>query len=121
MRSFRTLIAGGLLALALAGCASGLASMGGPTPPAQATTVAGAELAFTTAARLETLWLQSGKATPAMAAQAKTLREAVYSDIVVGRTAVANGDSAAIATGLALFNQALPAFSGYVAQHGGTP
>ena len=118
MRSIRTLVAGAFLALALAGCGGGLASLG-ITTPGQATSVAAAEQAFTVAANLETVWLKSGKATPAQASQAKALREAVYSDLVVARTAVANNDSAAIATGLALYNQALPVFTAYIANHGG--
>lgn len=116
---FRALIAGAL-ALALAGCASGLSSLGTSTP-GQANTVAAAEIAYTKAANLETLWLQSGKATAPQAKFAKNLEAAVYDDVVAGRTAVANKDSAAIAVALKLFNQALPEFTGYIVNNGGKP
>lgn len=122
MRNLRTLIAGALFALALSGCASTLSAVTGPPSAAEATTVAAAEVAFTTAVKAETLWLNSGKATAAQASQAKAYRQAVYDDIVAARTAIANNDSAAVAVSLKLFNQALPAFSGYIAtSSGGKP
>src|SRR5579872_1019625 len=114
---FRSLIAGAF-ALALAGCST-IQNLGTPTP-AQATTVAAAEVAYTAATNLEIAWLQSGKAKPAQAKFAKNLEGAVYADIVAGRTAVANNDSAAVAVALKLFNQALPEFSNYIA-NGGQP
>jgi membrane-bound lytic murein transglycosylase B len=112
MRSYRMLAMAAVLAVA--GCASL-----GTSSPAEATTVAAAEQGYTTAAHLEVVWLNSGKATPAQAQVAKALREAVYADVVAGRTAVASNDSAAIAVALKLFNQALPAFTGYLAGKGG--
>ncbi len=119
----KRLLIAGALALALAGCASssggGIVAIG-HTSPAQATTVAAAEVAYTNAAHLEKTWAESGKATPAQAKFAKDLDNAVYADIVAGRTAVANNDSAAVAVALKLFNQALPELTGYVA-NGGTP
>ena len=122
MRSFKTLVAGALFALALSGCASTLNAVAGPPSAAEATTVAAAEVAFTQAAKAETLWLKSGKATPAQAKVAKAFREAAYADIVAGREAIANNDSAAAAVAVKLFNQALPAFSGtFATSSGGQP
>lgn len=89
------------------------------TTTQQSTAMAQAEIAFTAAAVLEKAWLQSGKATPAQATVAKALREALYADIVAGRTAVANNDSPGIAVALNLFNQALPQFRAYIAKNGG--
>lgn len=123
----KRLLLAGALALALlpslAACAtdpatgSSIISVGTGTV-AESKTVAAAEIAYTQAAQLETLWLQSGKATPAQAKMAKALEGAAYATVVAGRTAVANNDSAAIAVSMKLFNQALPAFTGYLASNG---
>jgi hypothetical protein len=106
----------------LAGCSAiqvGTAIAGAPSTESKVA-VAAAENAFTSAVRLETVWLQSGKATAAQARTAKALREAVYSNIVAARTAAANNDNPGVAVALKLFNQALPVFAGYVA-NGGAP
>ena len=129
MTRMRMLAMAGLACLALAGptmmlsgCgavqAVGDAVTGAPSPATQ-TAVGGLENAFTVAVNTETVWLKSGKATAAQAAVAKTFREAVYADVVAARTAVANHDSPAVAVAINLFNQALPAFTGYIASHGG--
>lgn len=102
--NLRRLAIAGLAALALAGCASLL----GTGSPAEATTVYAAEQAYTGVAHLETVYLGSGVATKAQATFIKNLDSAVYADVVAGRTAVANKDSAAEAVALRLFNQAMP-------------
>lgn len=132
MHRWKMLALAGLAAIALAGCntltdlgswgvtaAGSNAATSASTSPAEATTVAQAEIAFTAAARIETAWLKSGKATPANAKVAKSIRQAVYADLVAARTAVANNDSAAITVALNLFNQALPLFRDYIAKNGG--
>lgn len=121
MRGIRSLAFAAFAALALAGCASTLSAVAGPPSAAEATTVAAAESAYTTAARLETVWLKSGKATAAQAKVAKAFEGAAYADIVAAREAIAANDSAAVAVAMKLFNQALPAFTGYVAKNGGAP
>ncbi len=117
MREIRMCFIGAIAALALGGC-TWMSSLG-TTSPSQAATVGGAEVAYTAAANTATLWVQSGKATKAQAAVAASMDKAVYSDIVVARTAAENNDSAAIATALALYNQAMDAFTGYIASNGG--
>lgn len=121
MRSLRTLALGMFAALALTACASGGGgpiNVGGPVGVQEANTVAQAEIAYTQAAHGETLWLQSGKATPAQAKVAKALEGAVYANVVTGREAVAANDSPTAKIALQLFNQALAAFTGYLAKNG---
>lgn len=124
MHRLRMIAAAGVLAaLALAGCASiesVLPSLGSASP-AQATTCAAAETLYTSAVNGgEIPWLQLSTTTKAQATVAKSVEGAVYADIVVCRTATANGDSPAIATALALFNQAYPAFLEKIGKGGGS-
>lgn len=130
-RSMRKMIMAGLAvmmlassAAALSGCAGTLQNIGnaitGKPTATVATTVGAAENSFTVAVEAETLWLKSGKATPAQAQTAKNLRSAVYADIVTARDAVASGDSPGVAVALKMFNSALPGFTGYISAGGGT-
>jgi hypothetical protein len=109
--------------LALGGCSSTLQDLGnavtGPATPAQATTVGAAEQAYTVALNLGTVWLKSGKATKAQAATAKAMENALYTDLVAARTAVANGDNPGVAAALSMFNQAMPQLTAYIATNGG--
>ena len=86
----------------------------GPVTPEQAQAVAQAEVAYTAAVQLGTVWLKSGKATASQARTAVALEKALYAALVAARTAVANGDSPGAAAALALMGSALPAFTGYI-------
>lgn len=106
MRNLRLIAIAGFAALALASCTT-LQSLTSSSP-AEVTTVYAAEQAYTAAAKLEAAYLNSGAATKAQATFIKNVDNAVYADVVAGRTAAANNDSAAIAVALKLFNQARP-------------
>lgn len=127
MRSLRIAALGALLAcsLAVSGCTTLDALFSKPSASqavTQATTVYQAQAAFTAAAQLEVVWLETGKATKEQAAVAKRLRSVAYEQVVAARDAEAKGDNAAAAVALKLFNQALAAFQGYVrTNNGGGP
>lgn len=127
MKHLRMFAMAGLFALAVAapglsGCSTlqGLGdSITGPPGTAEVTTVYAAEQAYTVAAHTGTIWLKSGKATPAQAATALAIEKAIYGYVEAGRTAAANNDNPGVALALKLFNQAMPQLTGYISKAGG--
>ena len=125
MRRLGLLAAVGALVLLVGGCQTvgdAIQSVGTDLTtarPADASDVAAVEATFTAAAGVATVWAKSGHETPAQAQIVENYRTAIYANIVVARTAVANGDSAAAAVALNLARAGLTALTGYVGTNGG--
>jgi hypothetical protein len=116
MRKFLTafVLAGAMLT---AGCTSGgFAGFGAAVTtktPTQARTVAEATLAATIAEKMLLVYVQSGKADPAVLRQLRVLVPAVHNALVRVQVANKNGDSALTAAALGAFNEALAALNSY--------
>jgi hypothetical protein len=72
--------------------------------PAQANTLAAAELTYTAVAKVAKVYLQSGTASPATAKSIGDLDNQVYAALLAARQAQSSGNSPAIAAALQVFN-----------------
>lgn len=121
----RSLLAAGIAcawSAQLAGCVSlerAASSLSGPSTNSQLNSFAAEERGLTAAEALAITWALSGKETPAEAGIVESFRKSADSAIAAARAARNAGDNVAMASALAVGQEALDALTSFITKGGG--